>query len=658
MWLRTDLPRPEEDSDDMDDETDSDVELSKIKKEKEKLTRKAKNSDDEDDDDDYLLYSDEDEEDVPPPRKQKDRTSVGVDQDNRNPPQARFKRIPARTPYALYNIVPIPVSSDDEVRKLLSISAGRRESRLLRFLADPELSVRVFLSWYLRHESLIWSPHYLVSFPHIVQFFLSFLVRVKALPESERGLKKAVEVAKYGIMELGRTGKLSRELPDKFGVGLTALYGKRWEEERWKIDMFEGDPENKDLLSDDAGDPQLQVDKETKEEALKRFEEELRAANVQILPADPANLGIPATELDVVAEETAEQTGDGVMDIAVQTNTVIEGVSANNNSSGLQGVQEDTAVTAAIPLPPTETDQKEIPKEIASTDATSLQNKLPATDGSAIAQADTDRLGGQLSESEISADDLDWSKPDGKINKVEKQAAKAAWESNVQPLMEIFGMSTLPLKYDAGGRGGPNKLGVAERSMRKVKAVFKPGEADKDRKWRGVEDDLIKRLSRVVLAPWVDWDNGGIEIDYSSPKVQGDSLPQTTEDGEQQQEQSKHATRYAHDPEKDDITVLMESHVADLVMIGMGMAGTFVQLVPARDDSPRTYNDRGRGRGRGRGGGGSATGSAGRPQKEFTFWYVEHLQLAIPSFWTAGEEEKPITREDVDEALELDLEVR
>ena len=43
-------------------------------------------------------------------------------------------------------------------------------------------------------------------------------------------------------------------------------------------------------------------------------------------------------------------------------------------------------------------------------------------------------------------------------------------------LMELLGMSLFPFKYDAG---------MVERSMRRVKAVFKPGEVDKEqnRRW-------------------------------------------------------------------------------------------------------------------------------------------------------------------------------
>ncbi len=100
----------------------------------------------------------------------------------------------------------------------------------------------------------------------------------------------------------------------------------------------------------------------------------------------------------------------------------------------------------------------------------------------------------------------------------------------------------------------------------------------------------------------------------------------------------------------------MEPHVADLIMVGMGLGGTWVQLVPAREESPKSHSDRGRGRGRCRGQGHHRWGRR-EAAEEFTFWYAEHVQLAVPSFWTVGEEERPITLEDLEEALELDLEI-
>ena len=73
-----------------------------------------------------------------------------------HPPQRPRKRVPNRTPYELYNKDPIPVSSDAEVHALLARAAVEKETKLLAFLNDPEKSVKIFLSSYVRKEGLIW----------------------------------------------------------------------------------------------------------------------------------------------------------------------------------------------------------------------------------------------------------------------------------------------------------------------------------------------------------------------------------------------------------------------------------------------------------------------------------------------------------------------
>jgi len=72
------------------------------------------------------------------------------------PPRRPFKRFQVRPPYALYGATPVQVDSDAAVQRLLEDEKGRKEERLLSFLNDPEKSVKVFLSSYVRSQGLIW----------------------------------------------------------------------------------------------------------------------------------------------------------------------------------------------------------------------------------------------------------------------------------------------------------------------------------------------------------------------------------------------------------------------------------------------------------------------------------------------------------------------
>ncbi|KAF8956687.1 hypothetical protein BDZ97DRAFT_1850031 [Flammula alnicola] len=661
VWTRTDIPQPEDQEDENDDETDSD--LASAAPKKPATSTKKTTIDSDDDESSFARYSDEDEDEAPRP-KSKSRSKSQDDVSAEQPTQSKPKRIPPRTPYALYNIDPIPVSSDAHVRKLLALALARRESKLLRFLSDVDHSTRVFLSWYLRYEGLVWTPSHLVSLPHLLSFFLSFLLRVRALPESERGLRRAIDVAKRAVQELPRTAKLCRLLPDKMGAGARSVWGARWEVEAWNFgwDFGNGDDGKVDDKKDAAEEKE-----ETPEEAMKRFEEELKAANVQLLPADPADLGMPSSDLADVPVEGEVMEADIVIDKGDATETEIrievmsptspgytsdleasnfqnlDGIGDGGNafieeidvfeaeietrnlhqSASVKPVAQKGAQTETTPVPATSSSTAEVEPQQPKAESEPVHTADKPNWAAAPSPPPPPPAAKTDNDEDPSSYPFDWSNPAGpsKPTAADRQAARDAWAPPTdQPLMELFGMTVFPLKYEAGGRGIPGK-GVAERSMRKVKAVFKPGEGEKDRKWRGVEEDLVKTLSRVVLTPWTDWDDGGSAPDYRVPKVQG-PLPKRASssplagaagaEGKQEQDPEqdrldRYAARYAHDPYKDDITLLMEPRVAELIHLGMGMAGTWVQLVPIRDESSGD-GGRGRGRGRGRGGRGGGRG--------------------------------------------------
>jgi hypothetical protein len=131
IWTRTDLPQPEgvNDEDGNQVEEGSSAPIPRHKR--------GPNLDDD--------VSDFDDE---------DRFVANIRQTDEQRPLR--KRIPPRTPYGLFNKDPIPVSSDAEVRALIAHAAVEKERKLLVFLNDPEKSVKVLLSSYMRKEGLIW----------------------------------------------------------------------------------------------------------------------------------------------------------------------------------------------------------------------------------------------------------------------------------------------------------------------------------------------------------------------------------------------------------------------------------------------------------------------------------------------------------------------
>jgi hypothetical protein len=149
------------------------------------------------------------------------------------------------------------------------------------------------------------------------------------------------------------------------------------------------------------------------------------------------------------------------------------------------------------------------------------------------------------------------------------------------------------------------RCGVAERSVRRVKELKpKPNSSEGP---SANDGELTTRYARVVLALWNkgEWDDGG-----GAPAFRKASIPPPS---------SSNINDEEHNAGQGDITLLVEAHVLGSLSVGMGLAGTWVQLVPLSKGKSR----------KGKGGGG----------KGERFWYVEELAMGVPSFWTVAQEE-------------------
>ena len=543
------------------------------------------------------------------------------------PVQLPRKRIPPRTPYEFFNKDPISVSSDAEVHALLARAAVEKESRLLAFLNDPEKSIKVFLSSYMRKEGLIWhvcflvilifhslnvlrsrTPSFLTYLPLLLSFFLSFLIRTRALPECERQLKQAVEIAREAATELPCTGRLCRILPDAMGKGAKGCWGTKWED-KWDFGLSKS------------------AEAVPEEEALKMFEDEVKKANLQMLSKETI-FGPEPLASNIVSE----QSDDEHIDIQIMSPTSPEPTTPPAFINQLVNNIPETAKNSGAHT-------WEKPNWALAPDTPALPDSPPplppAQSFPLVVGSPYNLKANKAQTSDDESEDLEedprsWASPTGRPpTRSQKLAEKAAWfPPAVQPLMKILGMTMLPLRYESG---------IAERSLRKVTSMLGPGEGGG--KWRGVEEELVKRLVRVVLGPWPYWDDGGVALEFKTPMLVGGDMLSSSK--------AKEGKSAGHEPLKDDITILVEPNVANSLIVGMGVAGTWVQLIPLRSDNFESgHSDRGRGGG-GRGRGGGATvGATGR--KEQRFWYVEELSMAIPSFWTVGEEVEEVEADEED----------
>ncbi|KAJ7189118.1 hypothetical protein C8R46DRAFT_1341706 [Mycena filopes] len=99
------------------------------------------------------------------------------------------------------------------------------------FLDAPARSIAVFLSSHMHDRGHMWDRHHrkLVSAPHLLRFFVAYLLRNKVLPESTQELKEALEkiIIKGAGEELPLLPQISQALPDAFSEACRMEWGRR-----------------------------------------------------------------------------------------------------------------------------------------------------------------------------------------------------------------------------------------------------------------------------------------------------------------------------------------------------------------------------------------------------------------------------------------------
>ncbi|KDQ29742.1 hypothetical protein PLEOSDRAFT_1083328 [Pleurotus ostreatus PC15] len=202
--------------------------------------------------------------------------------------------------------------------------------------------------------------------------------------------------------------------------------------------------------------------------------------------------------------------------------------------------------------------------------------------------------------------------------------------------------------------GGPTTLpethapGVVESSMRRIKAVLRPGEGVAEKYLGGevkfdskdpeeMEAELGRRFLRVVLEPWLytdvkqevgDRSRGRVERRIPAPHVQripGMGLPMS----------GGHRITKVHNMLGDDITILIEakgSKGAETIelfekAVGMGLGGYFIELARIEDvdkdeDSDIEMEDW------------DERVNAGEGNDWRRYWYMEELTRVYPSYWS------------------------
>ncbi|KAF7308791.1 hypothetical protein MKEN_01078500 [Mycena kentingensis (nom. inval.)] len=152
-------------------------------------------------------------------------------QNQAGPGEKRFPpRVRPRAPYELFGKRPTIVHGNDEVKALLDAAKANKNQRALAFLEDPGRYIQLFLSSYMLNEGLAWEDRHLINAPHLLKFFVRFLLRNNVfLPEPaiETSLRAALPVIENAMHELPRTAQLGKLCPDDFALSCREVWGRK-----------------------------------------------------------------------------------------------------------------------------------------------------------------------------------------------------------------------------------------------------------------------------------------------------------------------------------------------------------------------------------------------------------------------------------------------
>ncbi|KDR84221.1 hypothetical protein GALMADRAFT_236903 [Galerina marginata CBS 339.88] len=192
----------------------------------------------------------------------------------------------------------------------------------------------------------------------------------------------------------------------------------------------------------------------------------------------------------------------------------------------------------------------------------------------------------------------------------------APWElAEQKSLMSLLGPTALPLTHTTG---------IVEQSMRRIKSITPPSsnppkspplpDDATDPDAVAVEVELDRLFTKVVLEPMVDWDGGESPV-YTRPSILESSQGAVVDPNAPA---AADGAPKAHDPFKDEITLLVEAvpEKVDLMHVGMGLGGTWVQIV--RQGEPVKKKKKGKSKSK---------------KSVPSLWYLDELAVVTPSFW-------------------------
>lgn len=207
-------------------------------------------------------------------------------------------------------------------------------------------------------------------------------------------------------------------------------------------------------------------------------------------------------------------------------------------------------------------------------------------------------------------------------------AADDTW--NIEPvvLFPLLGPTNLPHTHETG---------IVETSTRRIVDFFDPVEGSTSSEAlvsggaaAAVEEELERRFARVVLEPWFHrGDRVPEKTDVLVPEILDASRGKVvSESGNDVLKHIKH--KDAFDPWMDEVVLFVEKNVKDVLLKGMGLGATWVEIKRIESDGSGAINS---------GVDGKKKGKGKVAEKRKRFVYMEQMVHVLPSFHTDPDEE-------------------
>ncbi|KAF9262387.1 hypothetical protein L218DRAFT_1077916 [Marasmius fiardii PR-910] len=584
----------------------------------------AKNLDNDDGASDSDSDDDDEEAEYKPKHIQVNKVVMSLDSDGPSSNTPKNQRSRPREPYGKGGDGhrPTIVENDEQVVELLDQAKEEKEDKLVAFLNDPVRGVKVFLSSYFRRQGFHYADRNLFIHPKLICIFLSYILRHRVLPdkEEETAIRKAKEIAELALEELPLTSKLAKVIPDDFNRALSVLFQVKKERVCWpNLGTVE------DSEKPAKGVRQAQGPSHDKRDHVQ-------------------SPGPDAKRVKLTAEndgERGENAETALFHETIKEGKMIEivGDTANTNSGGAIGSEGDIQMVDAT--------QDDGAAESA------LQSTSWGTSGSG-------GWGDNVATSQWGDRFITDSAANGVWGEGENPWGAAgdtdgpSWVSDDPTLFPLLGPTTLPMTH---------RTGIVEWSIRKVKKItlpdsntstsYQPCEAtvSDEREYgnaHAVESELSRKLYRVEMEPWLGWGDSSQEEEGVLPRIMDASRGQVIiqsgvvfedaakekvgvsikKDDSMDVDSSKVYTSAsglrAYNTLEDTITVLMESSSVEHLRIGMGLGGTWVQLLRNGDieDDPGLVSGQKKSKKKGKGTFGER------------YWYVDALMVTLTSYHT------------------------